>query len=335
LPPQWTVQVERDAPLGDGTRADALFSLRTPTGAQVELIAEVKREATGRQLRDALARLDALTAARPAALPLFIAPWLSPSARERVTARRVSYVDTTGNVRIVASSPGLFITRDGASKNPWPIDKSLQSLRGPGAMRAVRALIDFTPPYRVRELARRSEASAPTLSRVIDLLVRETLAERGDRGLVTELDWIGTIRRWALDYDVLRTNDATAWLAPRGMDSLVGALRSSSDRYVVTGSIAARNYVSVAPTRLAMVYVDDPLDAAEKLGLRRVDVGANVMLLQPHDRGVIERCVASDGLTTVGPAQLAVDLLTGPGRLSSEGEEVLTWMAENVDAWRT
>jgi len=334
LPPGWTMQVEREPSIGNGRRADALISLCSPTGASAEFMVEVKRAATGRQIRDALARLDAAAAARTDALPLFVAPWLGPGARERLIARGVSYVDTTGNVRIVASSPGLFVAREGATRDPWPIDKSLQSLRGRGAMRAVRALVDFSPPYGVRELARRTQTSAATLSRVIDLLTRDALAERGARGLVTGLDWAGAIRRWARDYDVVRTNGATAWLAPRGVDALIDSLRSTDTRYALTGSIAARKYASVAPARLVMVYVDDVSRAADDFALRRADVGANAMLLQPHDRVVFERCVIDDGVTRVSPSQLAVDLLTGPGRLPSEGEELLSWMGENVDAWR-
>jgi hypothetical protein len=38
---------------------------------------------------------------------------------------------------------------------------------------------------------------------------------------------------------------------------------------------------------------------------------------------------------TVAPTQLVVDLLTGPGREPSEGDELLAWMKRNEDAWRT
>jgi hypothetical protein len=38
---------------------------------------------------------------------------------------------------------------------------------------------------------------------------------------------------------------------------------------------------------------------------------------------------------TASPSQVAVDLLTGPGREPSEGEELLLWMKGNEAAWRT
>ncbi len=86
--------------------------------------------------------------------------------------------------------------------------------------------------------------------------------------------------------------------------------------------------------RLAAVYVEDIARTAERLRLRSADAGANVVLAEPYDRVVFQRATVRDGLRVVAPTQLAVDLLTGPGREPSEGEELLTWMWSNEDAWR-
>ena len=48
------------------------------------------------------------------------------------------------------SGPGqmiLHLERAGATKDPWPSDEMLRSLRGGGAGRAIRALVDFRAPY--------------------------------------------------------------------------------------------------------------------------------------------------------------------------------------------
>jgi hypothetical protein len=75
--------------------------------------------------------------------------------------------------------------------------------------------------------------------------------------------------------------------------------------------------------------------AANRLGLREAEAGANVVLLEPFDPVVFDRTISRDGLRCVAPSQLAVDLLTGPGREPSQGEEILRWMRENEDAWRS
>lgn len=64
---------------------------------------------------------------------------------------------------------------------PWT---PLRSLRGRGAARAVRAIVDSAPPFGVRELAASTDVSAATLSRVLELLEREGIIERSHRGPV-------------------------------------------------------------------------------------------------------------------------------------------------------
>lgn len=76
-------------------------------------------------------------------------------------------------------------------------------------------------------------------------------------------------------------------------------------------------------------------DGAERLELRPTESGANVWLLEPYDDVVFDRTASRDGAVCVSPTQLAVDLLTGPGRDPSEGEELLAWMKGNERAWRT
>ncbi len=335
LPPGWALDVVLESSAVEDCEVDACLRLETPDGESVAFVVEAQRGATAPLLRAAVAQLRRYIAAGGGGRSLVVAPWLGPSARQLLMELDVSYVDATGNVRLVSDRPGLFLSATGALKNPWPDDKALQSLRGKGAMRALRALLDYAPPYGVRDLASRTAASAATLSRVIALLDSEALVERDARGGVADLDWVGTIKRWARDYDVLRTNSAVSYLEPRGLPALLKRLRSADCRYAMTGSLGAREFAPVAPARLGMIYVADIAEAESELGLRRVDAGTNVMLLEPYDGVVFEQCAERGGLTVVSAAQLAVDLLTGPGRSPSEGEELLRWMKDNIDAWRS
>lgn len=333
LPPSWGLRVEREPALANGRRADLLVEIQAP-GSTSRFVAEIKRETTGAQLNRALEQLRAYVDALPGSRPVFAAPWISRSVRDRLDAEGISYIDATGNARVVSDQPALVLTARGAEKNPWPGDKSLQSLRGPGAARAVRALVDFTPPYGVRELADQTTASPATLSRVLDLLEVEGLVERNESGGVVDVDWAGTLRRWAQDYDVLKFNSAVGYLQPRGLDDLTGRLRGAATTYALTGSIAANLLAPFAPARLAVVYVDNVREAVEALDLREIESGANVMLLQPFDKVVTARWIQRDRLWLVNPSQLAADLLTSPGRGPAEGEELLDWMKDHLDAWR-
>lgn len=328
LPPRWSFRSTRETAKGD-RRADALWSLKAPDGSTATFVVEAKRALPGRQLGQVLAQLAAFDA-----IPLVVTPYLSPSLRSALTDRGASYADSTGNLRLLADAPGLLVERAGATKDPWPSDETLRSLRGRGAGRAVRALVDFRAPYGVRELAKRAGVPLGSLSRVLDLLAREGLVTREQSGAVTSIDWEGAIRRWAQDYDFASSNQMVTFLEPRGLDTVVSKLADVKWTYAATGAFAAQRYAPIAPARQAAIYVDDIARTAERLRLRPAESGANVVLVEPYDPVVFDRATVRDGLRVVAATQLAVDLLTGPGREPSEGNELLAWMGKNEDAWR-
>lgn len=290
---------------------------------------EVARTLAGRQLDTVLARLNEADGQ-----PLVAAPFLSPVLRATLADRGVSYADTTGNLRLVADHPGLFVQSQGAAKDPWPPNGSLQSLRGRGAGRALRALVDFRPPYGVRDLSERASVPLGTLSRTLDLLDREGLVTRGERGQVVDLDWGRALRRWAQDYEFARSNHVAYYLDPRGTAAVIGKLPKATWSYALTGAAAAQHFAPIAPSRQVALYVDDVERSAKRMRLRPADAGANVVLAEPFDSVVFDRTTARNGLRVVAAAQLAADLLTGTGREPSEGNELLEWMRKNEDSWR-
>ena len=335
VPPGWTFCSE-PAVLSDRLGVDLLMKVTSPAGKAALLAVEIKSRVEPRRVPELAQRIRAATTADlPGAVPVLGAAYLSPRAREMLREFDVGYIDTTGNVRITSSAPGMFISADGGDKDPWPRRDVLQSLRGRGAARAVRAIVDVAPPFGVRQLAEATGTPAPTLSRVLRLLEREGVVNRQSRGQVVAVDWEGVIRRWAQDYDQAGSNTASALLEPRGLAAFTSKLRASTFTYAATGSFAAQHFDPIAPARAAALYVTDAIEAAESLGLRETDAGANVTLLEPFDPVVFERTTERDSLRCVTPSQLAVDLLTGPGREPSQGEEMLAWMEQNENAWRT
>lgn len=195
----------------------------------------------------------------------------------------------------------------------------------------MRALVDFAPPYSVPEIATRAGASTGSAYRVIGFLEQEDLLTRQPYGSISDVRWRTLLMRWSEDYGFAQSNPVRAYLEPRGLSALVERLGDVEDlRYVLTGSLA----VPCAPARLAMLYVDDPDRAKQTLSLRETDLGANVVIAAASYRVVLERTDPIDGLTVVAPSQLAVDLLTGPGRNPSEALALLDWMEANESSWR-
>jgi hypothetical protein len=318
-------------------RPDAVFTVRSPNADSVDFIVEVKQTVSPSSLPSVLEQLNRYINDAPKksnSRGFLAARYLGPRTRDVLAEAGVSYGDATGNLRLQADRPGLFIEAEGAKKDPSPDDQPLRTLRGRGAGRAVRAIVDFRPPFGVRELAKKTGASSPTLSRVTDLLAREALLTKDAKGVVRDVDWAGTIRRWTLDYEFRSANQIGTYLEPRGLAELGTKLWRTSLKYAATGAYAAQQFDPVAPARTATLYVDDVTAAAKQLDARPSETGANLLLVEPFDPVVFDRTTDLAGLTCVAPSQLAADLLTGPGREPSEGEEILEWMKANEDAWR-
>jgi hypothetical protein len=265
---------------------------------------------------------------------LIAAPFLSPRTQERLRSRGFSYADLTGNVRLTLTEPGLFIETTGARENPAPSSRARRSLKGAKAGRLVRALCDFRPPVGLRELAKRTGVNPGYASRVVDFLDREALLTRTARGPITEVDWQALVKRWSQEYSPLRRQGAVMYLAARGIPAVIERLKKVKTGYAVTGSWAATEVAPVAAPRLLLVYVDEPADVEKTLDLRPTDVGANVAILTPFDNIVFERTSTKNGVTLAALSQVAVDLLTSPGRGPNEAEALMQWMQENEDAWR-
>lgn len=335
LPPRWVIEETRE-PRGRGRqdRPDALFVLSGPDGRKATIVVEAKSRVTAAESAGLASRLDEMVRDLKAAGQLLVTGYLTSLARERLAAGGASYLDLTGNARIVVDRPAMFIETRGADRDPAPQGREVRSLKGGSAARVVRALCDWRPPVGVRELARRAEVNAGYATRVLSLLENEAVIARDASGGVGTVNWRDLLRRWTQDYGVTRTNRTMAYLEPRSVDALVRRLGKYEGTWALTGSRAVPRVAATAPARTVSCYVESAEQAAADLGLRTVEAGANVILLEPFDAVVWERTRKESGLTCVAVSQCAADLMTGAGREPSEAETLIRWMQENERAWR-
>lgn len=343
LPGGWKLKVD-DLPavrLGP----DVVVHLMSPQGDEATLVVEVSRGLVSRDLPAVLEQLKGHAAKLPSGeikagvLPLVVSRYLSVPLQTWLTERNVAFADASGNLRLAIDRPALFLRDVGATKDPWRAPgRPKGNLTGEPAARVVRALVDCAPPYSVPRLVNLARTSTGPTYRVVDFLDEQALITRGSRGPIDQVEWRNLLGRWSADYGFLRSSSVTTYLAPRGlapvMSALAGAGADLAPRYAVTGSVAAQNWAPYAPARAAMIYCDNPADLADRLDLRAVESGANVLLAQPAYDVVYERAQIIDGITVAAPSQVAVDLLTGPGRNPAEAEALLDWMETHVESWR-
>jgi hypothetical protein len=325
LPADWKL-VERKERRESRQTPDAVVEVRAPDGSKALLLIEAKKHVEPRRvpmILDQVRRYGKGT-------PLVASDFLTPRAREILAECGAGYADATGNFRLVLSKPALYIETTGADRDPWPDERPLKSLKGRAAGRIVRALCDLDPPFAVREFAARAGVSAASASRVLALLDREAIIERGSMSVVNRVQKADLIRRWVREYSLLGSNRTDNFLEPRGIPALLTKLKSAKFRYAVTGGLAA-SWVSstAAPPRAVSIFVENIPRTSEAMDLRRAKTGSNVMLMEPFDDVVFERTWEHDGIRCVALSQLCADLLTGPGRDPAEGEQLLNRLSES------
>jgi len=339
LPASWTADVETEQSNDSGIRVDAQLRLRAPDGASAVVLIEAKRLLNTRDVPiaiDALRRAAARWGTDEVVMPLLAARYLAPGTRERIVDAGAGYADATGNLRLELAKPALFVSDRGFDKDPWRgPGRPRGTLNGHPAARVVRALADFASPMTVPELAERAGASTGATYRVVKFADEEGLIEQSRRGPIVNVRWRALLERWSEDYGFARSNTVVTFLEPRGLRALVDRLREAEDlAYVVTGWLASEQLAPYAPPRLGTIYVRNIMEAARQLGLREVDAGANVALAAGEYDVVFDRPRIIDGVRFAAPSQVAVDLMTGPGRNPSEGLALLDWMEANERQWR-
>lgn len=336
LPETWQVEspAHQASGSGDVQQMDNVVSLRTRNGLGALLAVEASTSFEPREISRLLPGFASSLRAISGNVPLVVvAPWLSPRSQELLAEQQINYLDLTGNALIKLDSPALFIQSAGAARNPHPRARGAAGLSGPKAARLIRLLADFRPPYGVRELARSAELTPGYVSRLLDTLDRDAIVQRGRRGSVADVDVQALLRAWADTYDVLRTNDAVPMLARNGAADALRRL-STIEGTAVTGAFAAARLAPIAAPMLLLAYCTDVERTGQQLGLLPTDEAANVVLLRPFDHVVWARSSRVDAITYCAPSQVAVDCLTGNGRMPAEGEALLRWMTEDQSRWR-
>jgi hypothetical protein len=312
------------------------IDIDVPSAGRARLLVEVKRLVERRDIPRLIKQLQAWTST-PGDVPVIAARYLSPSVREALTEEGLSWVDATGNMRIMVERPAVFISDRGEDRDPWRRGRPRGTLKGEPAARVVRALLDYRRGWRVRDLIATSGTSSGATYRVLDYLQREDLIVKND-ALYQVTDWERLLRAWSLDTPLDSATRTMAFIDSRGVSHLLSTL--SKDwwfPYAVTGSVAVQEWAPYAPSKAAYVYVSSIQEAATQWNLRVNVAAPNAILLEPATVGdvpFVNTVMTEAGYTIAAPPQVAADLLSGPGREPAEGEFLIEWMKANEERWR-
>lgn len=323
--------------------ADATLKITGPTKKTIEVLAQIQENMFPRDLKIAVAQIQEATKNTNAA-SLVVSSYFSKSMRELLDAYKISYADTVGNFKMQFPDINVYIQGRGEEdKNPYRMpDRPRKSLRGAPAIKVLQELIRTKPPVSLPQITKLSGSSTGVVYRLLEFLESEaliiknkTLVNNREVEKVTEIDWQGILQAWARDYKVLKDNKVTMALDPRGLQNTIKKLEKLNPKtYAVTGTVAANQFRNYGSPSQVMIYAANSQKLIEELELSEIENGSNVILLETKAPFIFERSqVLQEGFSTAPIAQIAVDLLSGPGRSPEVGNELIKWMSENSKAW--
>jgi hypothetical protein len=314
--------IDKDCDIG-GNRADLVTTVSTPAGTRY-FVAEVKSVGQPRAAREAVNQLWRFREKRPDVVPVFIAPYISPASAELCKQDGTSYVDLSGNCRLVFDN--AFIEREGRP-NPFAEKRDLRSLYSPKSSRVVRVILaNPGKVWKVQELARESKVSLGLASNVKKLLEDREWARKTEGGVaIREPEKL--LAEWAENYSFRKNRVRDCYSLEPIADLEAGlseACRDRKMRYALTGFSAAARLAPMVRSPRAMAYVEKPSDEMiASLGLKEVTSGANVTLLEPYDEGIFYGAKEVDGIRVASPVQVYLDLKGFRGRGEEAAEKLL------------
>ena len=324
LPP-----VQIDSLDSEAVVAGARFDLvaRVSVGdAERTLLVEISNSGQPRHLREAIARFEEAGIADADGQLLIAAPYISPRGMDICRRHGVGCVDLVGNGYLAFD--GVYIERVTGEK-PASRRRRTKDLFAPVSSRALRAMLE--EPERVWRLAELAETAGVSLGQtynVSEKLVDEDLARKSRRDGLALTDPGALLDIWREAYDVTAANEVLSFHTSerdpgRFMVQVGEAARSLGQRYAFTLHAGGSLVAPFVRFNDVHFYVGPDVSSwVEALGLRVVEFGGNIHLLQAYDDGVFYRLRKPRGLAVVGNVQIYLDLYQYPARGREQAEHL-------------
>jgi hypothetical protein len=291
------------------------------------IIVETKNNGEPRLARQAINQLIRYLELQPDAYGIFVAPYISPKSDAICQEAGIGTIDLAGNCNI--SFDTVYIRRQG-NPNPFTRKKYLRSLYTPKAERILRVLLFAGPKeWKTEELASIADVSIGQVANVKKLLNDQEWIDSKTIGF-SLTDPMALLEDWSENYRFRRNTvlNFYSMLSPSEFEFQLGkTCQERSISYGLTGFSGSSRYAPAVRYQRVMAYVQGDINAlAESLGIKPVESGFNVTLLEPYDEGVLFGLDDIENSQVVSPIQVFLDLKNLRGR----GEEAANILLEKV-----
>ena len=262
------------------------FMARVRVGdVEKTLLIEAKSSGQPRHLRQEIARFWETHASETGAYLLIAAPYISPRGMDVCRQHQVGCVDLLGNVYLAFDT--VYIERV-MDEKPQTRKREIKRLFAPVSSRIARAMLE--EPNRAWKLIELAEATGASLGQtynVSEKLVDEGFAQKSNEEGLVLTDPGDLLDLWRQAYDVNETNDVHSFYsserdAKQLMAQVTQVAGRLDERYAFTLHAGASLVAPYVRFNDVHFYIgSDPQVWVDALGLRTVEFGGNVHVLQP------------------------------------------------------
>jgi hypothetical protein len=288
------------------------------SGKPAKFIIEVKSQGEPRLVRMAIAQIKEYLKGFKDSYGILVAPYLSDASRQICKEAGIGCIDLAGNAFL--SFKNIFIDRSGRP-NPFVTARISKSVFSPKSSRVLRVLLsEPSKRWYVEDLSKEAGISIGLTSRVKQaLLSEEWIKEENKRFYLVKPE--DMLNQWVNNYSYEK-NPGFSFYSDLSEDQIEVAIKKVCEkkryRYGLALFSGARKVAPFVRFIRFFSYIDGNIEnIAKALKLKKVETGANVILLQPYDEGVFYGLQNINGISVVSDIQLFIDLKSFKGR----GEE--------------
>ncbi len=307
----------------DDQQIDLVVNARV-SGKPARFLVEVKSQGEPRLVRVAVAQFKEYLKDLKNSYGVLVAPYLSDTSRQICRDAGIGCIDLAGNAYL--SFKNIFIDKRG-KPNPFPVARVSRSVFSPKSSRLLRVLLAApSKRWNVENMSREAGISMGLTSRVKQtLLAQEWIEEVNKTFYLVKPEEM--LNRWVSNYSYQK-NPAFSFYSNRSEEELEAAVKKECDKRNYAYGLAlfsgARKVAPFVRFMRFFSYIDGSIEnLAAALQLKKVESGANVVLIQPYDKGVFYGLQNIGGINVVSDIQLYLDLKGYKGRGEDAAQAIL------------
>lgn len=253
------------------------------------------------------------------------APYIAEDSANICKENNIGYIDLAGNCYLKFGN--IFIERK-EFPNPYKEKRIVKSIFTPKASRILRVmLLNPKKNWQLGELAREADISIGQAYKVKERMLSLEYVNEENKNIVLKKPE-SLLSKWAEYYNFKKnkTNDYFSFGTPKEIENKIAEYCNKNNiKYAMTlfsGAALVSPYTRY--TRVFFYIKENKDDMLNAVGLKSVESGPNVTVIEPFDDGIFYGIQNMNGVQVVSNIQIYLDLIGYKGR----GEETANFLLE-------